>query len=152
MTQSAVAVHPLTEAHLDAVIALDGRITGLSRRGFYTKQFAARTSDPESFVWLVATGPDGLAGFLLARIVDGEFGAAAPVAVIEALGTEPASRGHGVGRALLDALESHLAARGVAEVHSEAGWTESDLVGFFAANGFQLAPVLVLDRTVTAYA
>jgi ribosomal protein S18 acetylase RimI-like enzyme len=150
MNSPSVTVHPMTEAQLEAVIALDCQITGHSRRGFYTKQFAAGRTDPDGFVWLVAQAGSELAGFLLARLIDGDFGAERPAAVIEALGTAPARRGQGVARALLADVERRLGERGVSEIHSEADWTEADLVRFFATSGFQLAPVLVLDRPVTA--
>ncbi|MGE5548015.1 MAG: GNAT family N-acetyltransferase [Solirubrobacterales bacterium] len=149
MNTTTITVLPMSGADLEAVIALDHRITGQSRRGFYTKQFAATRNDPDAFIWLVAILDGNLAGFISTRIIDGEFGGTRPAAVVEAIGTHPELRGHGVARALMSALERRLAARNVAEIHSEADWKEIDLVRFFAASGFQLAPNLVLGCNVT---
>ncbi|MCR6632420.1 MAG: GNAT family N-acetyltransferase [Magnetospirillum sp.] len=143
---SSTTVRPVRAGDLEAVITLDQRVTGTSRRGFYQKRFAAAEADPKAFVWLVASQDGILAGFVSAQILDGEFGGDTPVAVLDAVGTAPEKRGHGLGRALMAALEAELRARRVSEIHSEADWTEQDLIAFFAKSGFHLSPQLVLEN------
>ncbi|SEH33810.1 GNAT family N-acetyltransferase [Magnetospirillum fulvum] len=149
MNISVITVDLTSEADLEAVVALDSLISGQSRRGFYIKKFAAARRSPETFVFLRASVTDRVDGYLLVRIVDGEFGATRPAAVIEAIGTNPALRGKGIAHAMMAELETRLAARGVREIHSEAEWTENDLIRFFASSGFHLAPHQILGRAVT---
>lgn len=149
MSTSRPVVRPITGADLEAIIALDTQITGNSRRGFYTKRFAAAQETPKNFVWLAAEAGGKVVGFVSAHIQDGEFGGTAPIAVIDSIGIEPAVRGHGIARALMETLEGHLKARQITELHTEADWHQHALVQFFAAAGFQLAPSLALESPIT---
>lgn len=141
---SIIDIGPIAPAELDAVIALDRGVTGISRRGFYQKRFAATRSHPDRFVWLAARADGRLVGFVSAQILDGEFGGEGRSAVVDAIGTVPERRGSGLGRTLMEALETDLRGRGVTELRAEADWTAQELVGFFAKAGFALAPSLVL--------
>jgi GNAT superfamily N-acetyltransferase len=141
---SIIEIGPIAPADLDAVIVLDRGVTGTSRRGFYQKRLAAARAQPDRFVWLVAREHGRLVGFVSAQILDGEFGGESRSAVVDAIGTVPERRGTGLGRALMEALETDLRGRGVTELRAEADWTARELVGFFAKAGFALAPNLVL--------
>ncbi len=143
-------IRPISGADLEATIAIDTLITGFSRRGFYEKRFVATQKDPNAFIWLVAHVDGAVAGFVSAHILSGEFGFSAPVAVIDTLGTRKEARGKGVARALLEKLDVALKARQVSHVYTEASWAAHDLVQFFAAAGFKLAPTTVLECTVSA--
>jgi GNAT superfamily N-acetyltransferase len=146
MNTSKIMVRPITAADLEAVITLDRRISGQSRRGFYVKRFAAAKEAPNAFVWLAAVdGEQQLAGFISGHILDGEFGGTAPTAVIDAIGTTPDMRGKGIGQALMAAFDAAAKARRVTEVYSEVDWTDHGLARFFAAAGFRLAPQVVLE-------
>ncbi len=143
-------VHPeirsLTSADLDRVVAIDQAITQRLRRAFYQKRFAALATDDRSVVALGAEAGGRFVGFMLAHVLDGEFGGAAPVGVLDAVGVDPATRRAGVARALAAALERTLKGRGVRELRTEADWTEHDLVNFFANLGFRLSRRIVLER------
>ena len=149
MNSTKPVVRAITEAELEAAIALDNKTTGRSRRGFYLKRFAASQQSPESFVWLASMMGDKLVGFVSAHVLDGEFGGTEPAAVIDAIGVLPEARGKGIARTLLETLEVQLKARKITNLYTEADWVEHDLVQFFAAAGFQLAPSLVLESAVT---
>ena len=141
----------ITDRDLESVVALDQQITGRSRRGFFEKRLAASKRTPEAFVWLATGVEPNLTGFVSARILDGEFGGKAPVAVLDVLGIAPAARGKGVAHTLMVALEAELRQRGVGEIQTQVDWQEHDLVQFFGAAGFVLAPNLVLERATAAY-
>jgi GNAT superfamily N-acetyltransferase len=97
-------------------------------------------------VALAAESAGRVVGFVFAHVLDGEFGGKAPVGVLDAIGVAQAARGAGVATALLEGLERALGGRGVQELRTQVEWTEHDMVGFFAAAGFKLAPRLVLER------
>lgn len=149
MTEPDVQITPMTAAHLDAVIALDRRLTGQSRKGFFTRRMADSQGEGGATVALVVVRGETPVGYLLARVQDGEFGDVRASAVIDAVGLEPASRGKGIAGALMTELETRARALGVTEIRSEADWSETDLIRFFAARGFELAPDQVLERPVT---
>lgn len=143
-------IRALTAADLAAVVELDRSITGQPRHGFYDKRLAAAAADPRGFVSLGLADGGRLTGFVLARVLDGEFGGQEPVAVLDSLAIAPDGRGGGLGKRLMSALERKLADVRVSTLRTEADWTERDLVGFFAAAGFELAPRLALQRETGA--
>ena len=149
MAERTTTTRPLAGKDLERIIAIDQRITGRSRRGFFAKRFAALAEDAPAFVALAAERDGGVAGFAIAHISNGEFGGTTPVGVVDALGVDPEVARAGVGQTMLAALETELASRGVRELRTEADWSEHHLTAFFSATGFRLAPRLVLERAVT---
>lgn len=141
-------IRPIASGDLDAIVALDQKITGHSRRGFYEKRLKAMASDPASFVALACLQEGQIKGFLVAYILNGEFGGSDPVAVMDALGVDPRARGAGLAKALMAALDGALKERGVKELQTQAAVAEQNLMSFFIASGFQLAPKLALERSV----
>lgn len=140
------AVRRLTPADLERAVGIDQSVTNRPRRPFYQKRLAALAGDGGSTVALGAEVGGRLAGFVLAHVLDGEFGGTAPVGVLDAIAVDPATQHGGVARALGAALERALKARGVRELRTEAEWTEHALVNFFGSAGFRLSPRVVLER------
>lgn len=144
------AVRPLTAADLDRVVAIDSAASGRPRRGFFDKRLEAALTDPKGFVYVGYDDDGDLAGFMMCRLLEGEFGGTAPVAVMDAMGVDPNGQGRGIGRSLLAATEAILRHKGVREVQSESDWRQLPVLRFFAATGFRVAPRYVLEREVGA--
>lgn len=139
-------VRELSPADLERAVEIDRELSGRSRRGFFEKRLGRATQRPGDFVSLGYTAGGVLEGLLLAHIVDGEFGGSNPAGILDAIGTAGKVRGQGGARALLSALIGKLKARGVSELRTQTHWRDLPLTQFFAAAGFSLAPVLVLER------
>lgn len=142
-----MTVRAVTSADLDRVVELDRRLTGQPRADFYKRRLDAQAADPSSFISFAAADGTTLAGFFFAHVLDGEFGGQSPVVVLDALGVDPDARGRGIGRKLMVQLEETMKALGAKEMVTQADWTEHALVRFFGANGFTLAPRLMLERS-----
>jgi len=139
---------PLQAADLDAVVAIDRERAGRPRSEFYARRLRALVEEPEGGVAVVAERSGRVAGFALARILDGEFGGQAPAGVLDAIGVSTQAIHHGVATALLRALDVALQARGAREVRTQVEWTDQELAAFFARAGFRLADRLVLERNL----
>ncbi|MBB4199263.1 GNAT family N-acetyltransferase [Rhodoblastus sphagnicola] len=139
-------IRVLTPADLDRITQIDRAIIGQSRRGFFENRLQASVRDAQGFISLGYIENGVLEGFVLAQILDGEFGGSAPVAVLDAVATSETVRGHGGARALLDELKAHARAQGATEIRTQAPWTDRRLAHFFAAAGFVLGHRLVLER------
>jgi ribosomal protein S18 acetylase RimI-like enzyme len=138
----------LVAADLERVIAIDRIHSGRSRRHFFEKRFANAQARPDDFVQIgVATG-EGLQGFAIARILRGEFGQKDAIAVLDAVGVDPQSHEHGLGQSLMEGLVELSGKRGARSVQSHVSWTNLDLLRFFNASRFKLAPRLDLERPV----
>jgi ribosomal protein S18 acetylase RimI-like enzyme len=139
---------PLEAGDIEKVIAIDRAESGHSRRRFFEKRLAAAAAQPDDYIHIGAMRSGLLCGFVIARILRGEFGHKHAVAVLDALGVEPESRERGIGRALMEELGAIMRRRDVHVLQSQADWTSHDLMRFFHACGFELAPRLVLQRSV----
>ena len=148
-TDPRVEVRSLEKTDLDAVVALDGRNVGRSRRGYFERRLASALRDPKSHLQLAAVGLSGLEGFALARITSGEYGRPEPAVLLEAIGVEPSRQHAGIGRRMLGALRAKAVARGIGTVVTEVDWRNHAMLQYLAGAGFTLAPRLLLDRVVT---
>ncbi len=146
----AVKVRPLRAEDLDAVTALDQQEVGHSRRGFFEESLAAVRSEPESFIARAVELDGTFKGFLIARITRGEFGIETPFAAIDVLGVDNDARGHGLARALIEDLEAQARKLGVDEMASQTDWEKQSLAGFLGHMGFELAPLMLLERPTDA--
>lgn len=145
---AAEQIRPLTGADFEAVVALDARITGQPRRGYFEKRLAAALRHPKRHLQLAVTGAAGLQGFLLARRADGEYGGRDPAVVLETIGVDPAAQRAGRGRRMLAGLAELAASRGARVLCTQADWRDHSLLHLFDRAGFRLAPRQVLDRAV----
>ena len=141
-------VRPLVADDVERVVAIDRVHSGHNRRSFFEKRFAAAKSQPDDFVHIGVMRGGSLRGFATARILRGEFGREHSVAVLDGLGVEAESQERGVGQALMNGLSQALRRVGVRSLQSQAVWMNHDLLRFFAASGFELAPRLALERSV----
>lgn len=141
-------VRRLRPADLEQVIAIDSHHFGEPRRAFFEKRLAQARRHPDDYVQVGVDRSGVLAGFAFARILRGEFGRDRAVATLDAVGVMVSSREQGLGHALMDGLSSALQEAGVQSVQSQAAWTSHALLRFFDACGFNLAPRLVLERSV----
>ncbi|MDX1595060.1 MAG: GNAT family N-acetyltransferase [Gammaproteobacteria bacterium] len=150
MSDSKVTLRPLGLDDLDRVVTLDRGITDISRRGFFDKRLRAQERNPDAFVSMGAFSGDDLVGITLAYLLDGEFGATATVAVLDAVAVAPEHRSAGIGQQLMEAVCEQARAQGAVEMQTQVGWDETGMYGYFAAAGFELAPRLVLERDTVA--
>ncbi len=96
-------------------------------------EIAAMVADPAVFAFLVEEGPRP-AGMILCRIVVDE-------AEILTVAVDPAARGQGLGRALLQAALDRGRAAGAASVFLEVAVDNAAARALYAAAGFQPAGV-----------
>jgi GNAT superfamily N-acetyltransferase len=148
-TSAEYHLRPLTPDDLDAVVAIDRKHSGESRRGFYEKRLERALRNPKGFIYVGVCEGDTLAGFAFARLLGGEFGREDAVAALDAIGVDPARHGAGLGRRLMAGLEEVMRKKGVRELQTQANWTNQGLLRFLGAAGFQTAPRIVLERDVS---
>lgn len=139
-------VRRLDKADLARVVAIDQAIGDRSRYGFFERRVDAAIGDPAGYISLGYVEDGVVQGFVLAHILDGEFGGRHPIAVLDAIGVDKGARGHGGAHALLAELQKAARGRGARAVRTQASWPDEAIMHFLAAAGFQLGTRLVLDR------
>lgn len=146
LLKDAVQARSLKPADLAAVVAIDAALAGRVRRDYFERRLAAAQRDPARHLQVGVEEGGTLAGFMLGRILEGEFGRSEPEARLEALGVRVASQGRGIGQALAAAFEREAARRGVGQIRTAALWRQHELLRFLDRCGFALAPAHVLER------
>jgi ribosomal protein S18 acetylase RimI-like enzyme len=147
---TAIKVRKLAAADLDAVVAIDTPIMGRSRRAYHERRLRAAHQQPGLHVQFAVDGPKGLAGYLLARKLHGQFGRAVPAFRLEMIAVAANGQGRGVGTALMQALEAEARKQGVLEIRTSAGWKRHDMLRFLDHAGFALGRNVIVDCSVHA--
>jgi len=146
-TSATPTLRPLSPDDFQAVVALDKRLSGGDRSGFFEKRLKAATDSPKDYVYVALCDEGVLKGFAMAGLIIGEFGSTDSSALLDAFGVDPDYQHHGAGHALLRELRAVLAHKGVAELQSQIAFDDRALLGFLGEVGFRLAPSVILNRT-----
>jgi ribosomal protein S18 acetylase RimI-like enzyme len=143
-----LSVRALTADDLAQVAAIDAAIEGRSRRGYVERRLAAALRDPALHAQFAATDENGLAGYILARVLEGEFGRGGRSLRLELVGVRPDTRGHGVGTRLFDALAQWARRHAIQDLRTQAGWNDFTMLQWLDGMGFRMAPNVIVDCAV----
>ena len=143
-----IPVRAMKEGDLGALIAIDRRITGRTRSGYFERKLEEALRDSDVRVSLVAELNGAVVGFMMARVDFGEFGRFEPIAVMDTIGVDPDVRHSGVGRALLSQLLVNLGTLRVERIRTEIAWRDGDVLGFLDRCGFLPAQQICFQRPV----
>lgn len=138
------AVRPLVAADLDEVVKINRQIMGRPRRAFFDKRLASALNDPGHHIQVGADADGEVSGYLLARIIEGEFGRGNAV-ILEDIGVAQDHDHHGVGNSLLAGLDEVMRQKGLDTIQTNAAWTAHDLLRFFDHQGFSMAPRHIVE-------
>jgi ribosomal protein S18 acetylase RimI-like enzyme len=143
-----ITIRPLTREDLDTAVAIDAAIEGRSRRDYFERRLAAALREPARHAQFAATDARGVAGYILARVMTGEFGRPHPGLRLEIVGVRADVKGKGVGAALLQALNDYARRHSYAEMRTTAAWNDRAMLRWLSAMGFTLASAQVVDCAV----
>ncbi len=147
-TPLALSIRALAAADLHAVVAIDAAIEGQSRSAYVQRRLAAALREPALHAQFAACHGEQLVGYILARVLHGEFGREQPALRLEMVGVQPQERGHGTGRLLFGALTRWAAQHGITELRTAARWNDTAMVHWLDEMGFMLAPGVILGCAV----
>ncbi len=145
---TATAVRALTREDLDAVVGIDSAIEGRSRRVYFERRLAAALRAPKLHAQFAATDANGIAGYILARVLEGEFGRSEPGLRLETIGVRRDAQSHGIGRELLEVLAGWARRHDIRDLRTQATWNDHGMLRWLDAMGFALAPNHIVDCAV----
>ncbi len=146
-----ITLRALAPTDLEAVVAIDARLAGRARRTpYFKRRLDAALADPKLHVQFAALRSGELVGYVLTRRLAGEFGYPEPALRLEVIGVEPDAHGHGIGDALLSAVENWASRHGVTALRTQAAWRHHTMLRFLDHSGFELGRNQVIDCAVHA--
>lgn len=144
----ALTIRALTRGDLPAVVAIDAALEGRPRKDYVQRRLAAAVREPALHAQFAAVDADGLAGYILARVLQGEFGRSGPALRLEMVGLRGDVRGHGAGAQLFGVLADWARRHGIRDLHTAATWSNAGMLRWLHSVGFELAPSYVLEATL----
>ncbi|MDH4190423.1 MAG: GNAT family N-acetyltransferase [Betaproteobacteria bacterium] len=138
-------IRRLTPNDLPAVTAIDASLGGRMRTAFHDRRLQAAQRAPNLYVQFAAEEKGRVVGYVLGRVLEGEFGRTAPAMRLEVIGVRADARGHGAGLALNRALEDEARKRGLHEMRTGGDWRDHTMMRFLDTAGYELARSHVID-------
>ena len=135
----------LARTDLDAVVQLDAALAGRTRRAYFERRLAIALRQPELHLQFAVEQDGAHCGHALARVLEGEFGAASTGLRLEVISVAADAQGRGAGRALHEALEQQAAKLSIAEFRTTVPWRDHGMLQFLDRLGYALAPSHVIE-------
>jgi ribosomal protein S18 acetylase RimI-like enzyme len=153
-------IRALTENDLDAVVEIDRKILGKSRRDYWKRKIGYADIYPRPA--LAAEKKGRVVGFILGYVSGWEFGVPDTVGWIDTIGVDPEYQNQGIGDALFSKLiesfkrtgkEAQPEAKetpieGVNVVYTLVRWNDWNLLRFFEKMGFKKGDMTNLELKI----
>lgn len=127
----------LKASDLEAIVAIDEKVSKQNRREYYARKIATIT-DPERSIntSIVAEINGKVVGFVMGDVYFGEFGIPETSATIDTLGVDPTIQNKGIASELLDQFMMNMKVAGVNKVYTLVNWDDFALEKFFSRHKF----------------
>ncbi len=143
-----LVIRPLICADLPAILEIQNQFDNETAQRLFAQTMEHHMEKSDA-VLLGAELEGQLVGFIVGEIRLWEFGGGERTGWIKALGVAAEFRGRGVGRRLGEALLEQFRHRGVERVRTLVAWYNGELIAYFRSLGFELMPILPLERCFT---
>mgnify|MGYP003353157708 CR=1 FL=1 len=133
------------------IVALDERVTGLAKPGYWQEifeQYRRRGASQRHFLVAEPHPKDDrvpILGFIIGEVRAWEFGSG-PCGWVFALSVEPRARQRGVGDALFQAISSEFRKAGVTKMRTMVARDNRLHLLFFRGEGMMAGPYLQLEK------
>ena len=136
-------------ADLDAIVAIDRKVSGQDRREYYERKAAVLLDKKHTINSSLVAELDGkVVGFIMGDIYFGEFGIPDTSATIDTLGVDPTVQNRGVASELLDQFVMNMKAAGVNKIYTLVNWSDFSLEHFFSHHKFVPSKLINLELTL----
>ena len=143
-----IHIRYLDKADLGSIVNIEERVTGAARLAYWEKKIEIAEAIRPHWASLVAEVDNRLTGFILGRAGELEFGLPGSVAWIEIIGVDPAYRGQGVGRAMIEKFVENAEDHGIRNIFTLVDHSSSDIERFFNQLGFIQGKMLHFQKEI----
>lgn len=148
MSRDVITIRPVDLADLDAIVRIDEKLLGQARKDYWQTRLEIAALRPP-WMSLVAETDGRLVGFLFGWVGESEFGIPVRTGWIDLIGVDPAYRGRGVARALVERfVDSGRQLRAIQKVATLIDLRQADVREFFLRLGLVHGPMVQMEKPV----
>ncbi len=144
-----IHIRNLDKTDLGSIVNIEERVTGVARPGYWEKKIEIAEAIRPHWASLVAEVDNRVTGFILGRAGELEFGLPGSVAWIEIIGVDPAYRGQGIGRSLIEKFAESAEDHGIRSIFTLVDHSNSEIERFFNQLGFAKGKMLHFQKDIT---
>lgn len=148
MAQKPILIRNLDKEDLSSIVNIEERVTGVARPDYWEKRIEIAEAIRPHWASLVAEMDNRVVGFILGRAGELEFGLPGSVAWIENIGVDPAYRGQGIGRALMEKFTESAEDHGIRGIFTLVDNANLEMERFFNQLGFTQGKMLHFQKEI----
>jgi len=145
-----IYVRSLERRDLPSIVAMEERITGVARPQYWEQRIELSEAIRPHWTSLVAEFENRFVGFLFGRAGELEFGLPGTIAWVETIGVDPAFRGRGIARELIEQFISSAEDHGIKTIFTLVTSGQTDMQNFFSRQGFAQGKMLHYQKELAS--
>ncbi len=145
-----IYVRNLEQRDLRSIVAMEERVTGVARPQYWEKRIEMSEAIRPHWTSLVAEFDNRFVGFLFGRAGELEFGLPGTVAWVETIGVDPAYRGRGIARELIEQFISSAEDHGIKTIFTLVSSGQTDMQNFFSRQGFAQGKMIHYQKELSS--
>lgn len=145
-----IYVRSLERRDLPSIVAMEERITGVARPQYWEQRIELSEAIRPHWTSLVAEFENRFVGFLFGRAGELEFGLPGTIAWVETIGVDPAFRGRGIARELIEQFISSAEDHGIKTIFTLVSSGQTDMQTFFSRQGFAQGKMLHYQKELSS--
>ena len=145
-----IYVRNLEQRDLRSIVDMEERVTGIARPQYWEQRIEMSEAIRPHWTSLVAEFDNRFVGFLFGRAGELEFGLPGTVAWVETIGVDPAYRGRGIARELIEQFISSAEDHGIKTIFTLVTSGQTDMQNFFSRQGFAQGKMLHYQKELGA--
>jgi len=145
-----IYVRSLERRDLPSIVAIEERVTGVARPQYWEQRIELSEAIRPHWTSLVAEFDNRFVGFLFGRAGELEFGLPGTIAWVETIGVDPAYRGRGIARELIEEFISSAEDHGIKTIFTLVTTGQTDMQSFFSRQGFAQGKMLHYQKELSS--
>jgi N-acetylglutamate synthase-like GNAT family acetyltransferase len=145
-----IYVRSLERRDLPSIVAMEDRVTGVARPQYWEQRIEMSEAIRPHWTSLVAEFDNRFVGFLFGRAGELEFGLPGTIAWVETIGVDPAYRGRGIARELIEQFISSAEDHGIKTIFTLVTSGQTDMQTFFSRQGFAQGKMLHYQKELSS--
>ena len=145
-----IYVRSLERRDLPSIVAIEERVTGVARPQYWEQRIEISEAIRPHWTSLVAEFDNRFVGFLFGRAGELEFGLPGTIAWVETIGVDPAFRGRGIARELIEQFISSAEDHGIKTIFTLVTIGQTDMQSFFSRQGFAQGKMLHYQKELAS--